>query len=630
MIYVTNGQSVEPLIQISNFEMTQEIDGNFNISFISHNVTSNPAHSILQEESIVTVGDFDYRVKQMKETRNGKSVVALHTFFDLSDKRQNAIYGGTRTFNEFASFVFQDTGWTFTSDISGSRLIANFGEDNVVALVSQLCKVYQCEFQILPNNRVHFANQIGGDYDAQYRYGYNVKALSKNVDTTKLKTYIIGYGAITEGQGQLIVKYTSPYAERYGIREADPIYDERYTIAANLLEHLKSELIDYPEVTFELDSIELLDKELGERVWLIYEPLDMEFQTRILSQVKEYVNGELRTTKVTLGNTVPKSLSDILINQKVEIDENSKITRSKFEQTNDRITLEVEKIGVEIGRIEIKADNINLKVDRLNETVAEIDIKADQIELSVNNRITDEVAKINIRADSIESSVNNRITNEIASINMKADGIQLEVNKNKQDIAKIDIKADSISSTVSSQQTQIGNLNNRVGSAESSITQQAWQISQKVSTTDYNGNTISSLINQTSTSITIQASKIQLRGAVSVLSDITGNLGTITAGNINISEDIHMGRRLYFSDMTSVGGANGTIQLDAWNDIIYSGNRHSFYGIVDFSNANVVGMGGGSNYAYGHTSGIGIAYSSAARRLYVRINGSDVGYVTLT
>lgn len=47
-----------------------------------------------------------------------------------------------------------------------------------------------------------------------------------------------------------------------------------------------------------------------------------------------------------------------------------------------------------------------------------------------------------------------------------------------------------------------------------------------------NGNTIASLINQTSTTITIQASKISLVGAVSVLSDISGNLGTIYAGRI--------------------------------------------------------------------------------------------------
>lgn len=37
-----------------------------------------------------------------------------------------------------------------------------------------------------------------------------------------------------------------------------------------------------------------------------------------------------------------------------------------------------------------------------------------------------------------------------------------------------------------------------------------------------------------------------------------------------------------------------------------------------------------SGYATSDTSGLGFGYSSTSKRLYVRINGSDVGYVTLT
>ncbi|MGY3718854.1 hypothetical protein ACWE42_25480, partial [Sutcliffiella cohnii] len=66
----------------------------------------------------------------------------------------------------------------------------------------------------------------------------------------------------------------------------------------------------------------------------------------------------------------------------------------------------------------------------------------------------------------------------------------------------------------------------------STIQQHASAIESKVSTVDYNGNNIASLINQTATTIKIQASKINLVGAVTVLSDITGNLGTITAGTL--------------------------------------------------------------------------------------------------
>lgn len=105
-------------------------------------------------------------------------------------------------------------------------------------------------------------------------------------------------------------------------------------------------------------------------------------------------------------------------------------------------------------------------------------------------------------------------------------------------------------------------VDSRLGTAECSIVQQAHQITQKVSNTNYNGNTIASLINQTSTTITIQASKIQIRGAVYFLSDITGDMGTIYAGTINgvningayinISQDVTIGNNLYLG--SSWGG----------------------------------------------------------------------------
>lgn len=87
----------------------------------------------------------------------------------------------------------------------------------------------------------------------------------------------------------------------------------------------------------------------------------------------------------------------------------------------------------------------------------------------------------------------------------------------------------------------IGGLSARMASAESSITQNATEIASKVSTTDYNGNTIASLINQTSTTITIDAQHINLNGAVT-FSDLNSNL----QGEINDKTDS--------SDVTTIIG----------------------------------------------------------------------------
>lgn len=87
---------------------------------------------------------------------------------------------------------------------------------------------------------------------------------------------------------------------------------------------------------------------------------------------------------------------------------------------------------------------------------------------------------------------------------------------------------------------EINSVVSRVSTAEQKITDSAIVSTVTQSTTytnDLSGkvstNQVISSINQTAESIKIQASKITLQGAVTVLSDITGNLGTINAGTIN-------------------------------------------------------------------------------------------------
>lgn len=428
MLTVTslNGD-IEPLNNYKDLEIEEEVNGAFTLSLTSFFSANNPGYDILEEESIVNVDGYDFRAKQFKEMRNRKEIVGPSTFFDLTGHRQEEIFGGTHTFDEFASFTFNGTGWTFINDgITSSALIPNFGNDNVVKLSEALCSTFECERKILPNNTVLFAKQIGPDNDAQYRYKHNIKTLSKSVDTTKLRTSIKGYGA-----NGLVVTYTSPNASKFPhAGEADPIKDDRYTQADSMLERLKRELIDYPETALELDVAELIDKELGERVWLIYEPLNIEFQTRILSKRTIYRNGKLVPKSVVLGNRKLITQTDILAQQKVDIDENKKEYRSKFEQTNDRITLEVEAVNESIAAVNIRADNIVLSVEELGDSVAAINLRANSIEFSVSDlgdRVDSAEASINIQAGLISSKVEK--DGVISAINQSAESIDIIASK---------------------------------------------------------------------------------------------------------------------------------------------------------------------------------------------------------
>lgn len=500
MIYVKLLEQVEPLNHIQGLTIDKEVNGNFQLSLTSFNYANNPAYPLLQEESIVVVEEYEFRIKQIQENQYSKSITAISTFFDLNDERKDDVFAGTKSFVDFATWLFNGTGWTFTTDIEESRYITDFGNGNIISLVNTLCTAFECEYEILPNHTVHFSKQIGGNNDYQYRYKHNIKALSKSVDTTNLKTFIEGYGA-----NGLYVRYTSPLASNpiFGIRRADPIQDDRYTHADSLFEYIKSQLNDEPQISLELDVVELTSRQLGETIWLIYEPMNIELSTRIMKQTLGLINGQLATTKVVVGNVLPKTSQDLLVQQKIEINENKKEFRSKIEQTNDRITLEVEELGGQIAQVNVKADNI---------------------ELTINNRITQEVSALNIRANGIEANVSNA-QSQIASLQIQANSIQSQVTNLDKNVS-----------------TQIKQLED--------------EIELKVDESDYTGNKIISKINLTSTTATIQANKINLVGAVTVLSDITGNLGTITAGNIysaniNISEDVKIGNNLHLGSLSS-------------------------------------------------------------------------------
>ena len=75
-----------------------------------------------------------------------------------------------------------------------------------------------------------------------------------------------------------------------------------------------------------------------------------------------------------------------------------------------------------------------------------------------------------------------------------------------------------------------------------------------------NSDEIISTINQTAETIKIQANKIDLVGAVTVLSDIAGNLGTITAGAQRQKFDLTNGTML-------IGNSTQDYVLFSWHSL---------------------------------------------------------------
>lgn len=497
LFYVTSldGSQVEPLIGWgTDFTLSQSVDGTFTVSSTVLLSEQNAGYDILDSETIITIADCDFRVKQFSKMNNAKNIVALSTFFDHSKTHKDGIFSGSHTLTNHLYYALSGTGWTFTVDSSISNVtnyINQFGDDNVISLVNKICKYHRCEYVILPDKKLHFAKQIGPDADHQYRYKHNVSDVVLKKDTSNLTTFIRGFGA--DG---LTVSYTSPNADipGIGIREAEPVRDDRYTDATALLNYIKTKIQDEPELAIESQIPELTSREIGERVWLFYEPLGIEMQTRILKQNKMLVrvNGELQlvTESVVFGNTLIQDSGDLYVDHQEQINdtkenlfETQKEYTSRFEQTDERITLEVEQLDQSIASINIKADNINLRVTNL-------------------------------------------ATETNASLNLLSDEISLKIDK---------------------------------------------------------GGAITD-INLTPGVASINADKINLNGAVMVNGTITGST------SINVTTDINLGRMIRFNDFTSISSDGGSIQLEAFNYMYYVALHHFFFGTVDFSAANVIGL----------------------------------------
>ncbi len=131
--------------------------------------------------------------------------------------------------------------------------------------------------------------------------------------------------------------------------------------------------------------------------------------------------------------------------------------------------------------------------------------------------------------------IDNRISEAESAIVQNAEQISLKVNK-----------------TVTDEMQHV------ISEHSSAITQNADEIELKVSK-----NGVISAINQTAEAVKIQADKIDLIGAVTVLSDITGNLGSITAGTITgvTFQTAASGNRLVISGNVITGYQSGTKRL---------------------------------------------------------------------
>jgi phage minor structural protein len=329
--------NTEALIGYRGLRRKRNVNGEKTLAFLVMPTEQN-AHSypMVSEESIVEFDGEPYRIKQLAEKSRGttfyKEVIAAHTFFDLIDEHVYALQTGSMTFQAALEFVLSGTEYTWSIvDTFYAQDFENFGDENRLSLFQTLLVRYGAEFT-LSGTHITFRERIGNATDFQFRYSYNVKTITRDVKTSNLSTYIKGFGKKNDdGTYAVESEYTSPNASVFGLRHAKPVRDERYTTLDGLNERLQAELIDEPEVSITIDFADLRRAGFpfdvpseGDDVFLIYEPIGIDVETRLVDIDEEFTEGSdlpLRTI-VTLGNirdsvvdrwaNVEKQVNDII------------------------------------------------------------------------------------------------------------------------------------------------------------------------------------------------------------------------------------------------------------------------------------------------------------------------------
>ncbi len=288
-----NGQS-EMLTDYKEPKRKRRVNGEHSLSFYLLNTPNvKHAYNLVDERAIIKdkFGDEYVILGVNKRGHYGKSVTAVHIFFDNMMDWQYNLYNGSANFKQCMDFIFNGTGWKYINQGAFAvTTFENFGDDTRSSLLQKALNRYGAEMQIDNKTKtITFKNQIGAETDAQFRYGHNLKTFEEDTDMANFATYIRGYGKDAADK-EFMVEYESPMAKVYGRIHQKPIRDERYKTKETLLEACKKEINDIPDTRFKISIVNLIANGLsplhkfnyGDYVYMFYEKADVKVKIRVI------------------------------------------------------------------------------------------------------------------------------------------------------------------------------------------------------------------------------------------------------------------------------------------------------------------------------------------------------------
>lgn len=271
--------------------------------------------------------DENYCLTYVNPLDEGNRIVvefdAVHEFF--FDLRKSVIYSemnGSNTANAYLQFIFNGSGYEYRLEVTIPAFEKeSFGMKNRLDLFKDFISSTGVEFSV--NGKiVRILEKVGTNLSTVVKKGFNLNELRIEKDPGSFITYLRGYGAFVdpddESKGRLIVEYLSPLTEVFGKLEGDPVIDERYTVANNLIERLKSDVENSYGISVDIDMEDLTragydydQPHEGDYIMAINKDLGFEQKIRIMSYTTSYdTEGNIIDHDVSCG-------SDNIIQKKI-------------------------------------------------------------------------------------------------------------------------------------------------------------------------------------------------------------------------------------------------------------------------------------------------------------------------
>ncbi|WP_249261786.1 phage tail protein [Lactiplantibacillus plantarum] len=503
--------------------------------------------------------------KKLSDDTNTVVFDAVQQFFwDFAKVALHAQYTGSHEYTFYLGQLFNESGYTYKNDVTVPAFEKeNWGYKNKLDLFNDIIDQAGVEFEV-HNETVHIAKQIGSDLTSFARKGINLSDLTEEMKISDFATYAKGYGAFKDAEdqskGRLEVEYRSELAKQFGDLEMDPIVDERYTIADNLIAALKKQVDATYTVSMTMNIYDLENAgypnyeapKVGDWILAIDEALNFKRKIRIIQLEEQFdVTGKRIGYTATCGDL---SIVDQYTHLQSSLD--SKVQRIQESVDSVAISADGKSSNYYGAKEPINANEGDLWFDQSNsdpdkwsikqwangrweqltlnpgEVDAKVDVAKQEAETAIENAksASDKAARLAAKYDDTNALANQAMDKAVGAQSDASSAIAT-ANSTASGFGKVDQKADSALTAALNAQTNASTAVSQASSAAADskdAKQIAGAVSQSYKTlTDGSTMTIAELENGLATKLT----KTDLDGYAT--QSWTQNQIKVTADGIN-------------------------------------------------------------------------------------------------